>query len=102
MAEVEEIKIIESISVPDGIMQSTVDDIMEVTRNVSPLETYHGDYHVPRNNLMYNQGLIDPRSGERACNSAYMYACRDDEMLVVTKNRTKCVGGWQRQLCRLH
>ena len=22
-------------------------------------------------------------------------------MLVVTKNRTKCVGGWQRQLCDL-
>ena len=33
-----------------------------------------------------NQGLIDPRSGERACNSAY--ACRDGEVLVVTKNRT--------------
>ena len=27
-----------------------------------------------------------PRSGERACNSAY--ACRDGEVLVVTKNRT--------------
>ena len=45
-------------------------------------------------------GLIDPRSGERACNSAY--ACRDGKMLVVTKNRTKRVGGWQRQLCSLH
>ena len=45
------------------------------------------------------QGLIDPRSGERACNSAY--ACRDGKMLVVTKNRTKRVGGWQRQLCSL-
>ena len=33
-----------------------------------------------------NQGLIDPRSGERACNSACAY--RDDEVLVVTKNRT--------------
>ena len=32
------------------------------------------------------QGLIDPRSGERACNSAY--ACRDGKVLVVTKNRT--------------
>ena len=32
------------------------------------------------------QGLMDPRSGERACN--YAYACRDGEMLVVTKNRT--------------
>ena len=31
------------------------------------------------------QGLIDPRSGERACNSAY--ACRDGEVLAVTKNR---------------
>ena len=30
------------------------------------------------------QGLIDPRSGERACKSAY--ACRDGKMLVVTKN----------------
>ena len=29
------------------------------------------------------QGLIDPRSGERACNS-----CRDGKVLVVTKNRT--------------
>ena len=27
------------------------------------------------------------------------YACRDGKMLVVTKNRTKRVGGWQRQLC---
>ena len=35
---------------------------------------------------LYRQGLIDPRSGERACNSAY--ACRDGEVLVVTKNRT--------------
>ena len=26
-------------------------------------------------------------------NSAY--ACREGEMLVVTKNRTKCMGGWQ-------
>ena len=34
----------------------------------------------------YNQGLIDPRSGERACN--YAYACRAGEVLVVTKNRT--------------
>ena len=32
------------------------------------------------------QGLIDSRSGERACNS--VYACRDGEMLAVTKNRT--------------
>ena len=39
----------------------------------------------------FMQGLIDPRSGERACNSAY--ACRDGKMLVVTKNRTKRVGG---------
>ena len=46
-----------------------------------------------------HQGLIDPRSGERACNSAY--ACRDGKMLVVTKNRTKRMGGWQRQLCSL-
>ena len=45
------------------------------------------------------QGLIDPRSGERACNSAY--ACRDGKMLVVTKNRIKRVGVWQRQLCSL-
>ena len=45
------------------------------------------------------QGLIDPQSGERACNSAY--ACRDGKMLVVIKNRTKRVGGWQRQLCSL-
>ena len=30
-----------------------------------------------------------------ACNSAY--ACRDGKMLVVTKNRTKHVGGWHRQ-----
>ena len=29
------------------------------------------------------QGLIDPQSGERACNSAY--ACRDGKMLVVTQ-----------------
>ena len=36
------------------------------------------------------QGLIDPRSGERACNSAY--ACRDGKMLVVTKNRTTMRG----------
>ena len=33
--------------------------------------------------FMVYQGLIDPRSGERACNSAY--ACRDGKMLVVTK-----------------
>ena len=33
-----------------------------------------------------HQGLIDPQSGERACNSAY--ACRDGDVLVVTKNRT--------------
>ena len=33
-----------------------------------------------------SQGLIDPQSGERACNSAY--ACRDSEVQVVTKNRT--------------
>ena len=46
-----------------------------------------------------NQGLIDPRSGERACNSAY--ACRDGKMLMVTKNRTKRVDGWQMQLCSL-
>ena len=26
---------------------------------------------------------------------------RDGKMLVVTKNRTKRVGGWQRQLCSL-
>ena len=39
----------------------------------------------------YSQGLIDPRSGERACNSAY--ACRDGIMLVVTKNRTKAWAG---------
>ena len=44
-------------------------------------------------NSLLHQGLIDPRSGERACNSAY--ACRDGKMLVVTKNRTKRVGGWQ-------
>ena len=31
--------------------------------------------------------------GERACNSAY--ACTVGEMLAVTKNRTKCVDGWQ-------
>ena len=43
--------------------------------------------------------FIDLRSGERACNSAY--ACRDGKMLVVTKNRTKCVGRSQRQLCSL-
>lgn len=36
MCEVEEHKIIERVSVPDGIMQSTVDDIMELTRSVSP------------------------------------------------------------------
>ena len=41
--------------------------------------------------VVCHQGLIDPRSGERACNSAY--ACRDGKMLVVTKNRTKRVGG---------
>ena len=35
--------------------------------------------------------LIDPRSGERACNSAY--ACRAGKMLVVTKNRTKALAG---------
>ena len=34
----------------------------------------------------WEQGLIDPQSGERACNSAY--ACRDGKVLVVTKNRT--------------
>ena len=34
----------------------------------------------------YMQGLIDPRSGERACNFAY--ACRDGEVLVVTQNGT--------------
>ena len=34
----------------------------------------------------YYQGLIDPQSGKRACNSAY--ACRDGKMLVATKNRT--------------
>ena len=32
--------------------------------------------------ISHDQGLIDPRSGERACNSAY--ACRDGEVLVVT------------------
>ena len=36
--------------------------------------------------IKVHQGLIDPRSGERACNSAY--ACRDGKVLVVTKNRT--------------
>ena len=35
---------------------------------------------------MSHQGLIDPRSGKRACNSAY--ACRAGEVLVVTKYRT--------------
>ena len=30
------------------------------------------------------QGLIDPRSGERACNSAY--ACRDGKMLKMEPN----------------
>ena len=34
----------------------------------------------------FRHGLIDPRSGERAYNSAY--ACRDGKVLVVTKNRT--------------
>ena len=38
-------------------------------------------------------------TSEGACNSAY--ACRDGKMLVVTKNRTKRMGGWQRQLCSL-
>ena len=56
------------------------------------------DYNNAQHNRSF-QGLIDPRSGERACNSAY--ACRDGKMLVVTKNRTKRVGGWQRQLCSL-
>lgn len=42
MTEVEDNKIIESISIPDGIMQSTVDDIMEVTRSVSPSQAEHG------------------------------------------------------------
>ena len=56
-------------------------------------QVYDGPYKV------LGQGLIDPRSGERACNSTY--ACRDGNMLVVTKNRTKRVGGWQRQLCSL-
>ena len=45
---------------------------------------------MPTYSSWYNKGLIDPRSVERACNSAY--ACRDGKMLVVTKNRTKCVG----------
>ena len=42
-------------------------------------------------------GMIRGLLEERACNSPY--ACR--EMLVVTKNRIKCMGGWQRQLCGL-
>ena len=35
---------------------------------------------------LFNQGIIDSRRAEGACNSAC--ACRDGEMLVVTKNRT--------------
>ncbi len=35
MQGVEDTNIIESVSVADGIMQSTIDDIMEVTRSVS-------------------------------------------------------------------
>ena len=42
----------------------------------------------------YTKGLSTREAEERACNSAY--ACRD--RLVVTKNRTKWVDGWQRQL----
>ena len=40
------------------------------------------------------------RRGERACISTS--ACSDGEMLVVTKNRTKRLGVWKRQLCNMH
>lgn len=40
MHDVDEHKIIERVSVPDGIMQSTVDDIAELTHSVSWLYGY--------------------------------------------------------------
>ena len=52
--------------------------------------TQEYDYYLPRlrntpvrTAALSKSGLIDPRSGERACNS-----CRDGEVLVVTNNRT--------------
>ena len=39
--------------------------------------------------LCFAKGILTRFGGERACNS------HRGEMLVVTKNRTKCVGGWQ-------